>query len=694
MSRHGFLQSVLLSGLLVCAPGLLAAEAGNGDSAPDWARAMRQVHARFTGEKGTFAHFGDSITVTLAFWTPLLYARDNASSEMQQAYDTVKAYMKTECWRQWKGSEYGNEGGQTIRWAHANVARWLQRLNPEVALIMFGTNDLHAVPLDEYRDKLRRVVQRCLDNGTVVILSTIPPRHGLDQKAADYAEAIRATARAMHLPLIDFHAEILRRRPDDWDGATETFAAYDGYEVPTLLARDGIHPSNPKDYQDDYSPEGLAHSGYVLRNYLTLMKYAEVIQVLRADGTDDAAIVCAPSTNEPSVADLIGQTWFPKAPPLGAPRGSITRVCDAGQLIQAINAAQPGQTILLEDGHYWMPHYVILRTDGVTLRSASGDRRRVIIDGARSRDGELIGLSACRGVTIADLTIQNIRWNGFKINSETNVQDLTIHNCVIHNIWQRGVKGVKVPPDHRDMIRPRNCRIQYCLFYNDRAKRFSDDPADTPANFNGDYIGGIDVMYPSNWTIRDNVFIGIQGRTRQGRGAIFLWHDARDCIVERNIIIDCDAGICLGNPHRPNDIRDHCTACVVRNNFVTRAPQAGIVTVYTRDCRLLNNTIYDPDNRLERLIRVVFANDGLLIGNNLLCGAPPRIESDSPIRQVTNLAQDLGSDLVDPERGNLHLAGPAAGVIDGGTPFPEVVEDMDRQPRTGRPDIGADEYLP
>src|SRR5438128_498709 len=40
----------------------------------DWRGHIRKVHAKFTGRKGTFAQFGDSITVTMAFWTPLQYA--------------------------------------------------------------------------------------------------------------------------------------------------------------------------------------------------------------------------------------------------------------------------------------------------------------------------------------------------------------------------------------------------------------------------------------------------------------------------------------------------------------------------------------------------------------------------------------------------------------------------------------------
>jgi hypothetical protein len=172
------------------------------------------------------------------------------------------------------------------------------------------------------------------------------------------------------------------------------------------------------------------------------------------------------------------QDWFPRAPALSPAAGQTVEVGDVRGLIHALKRAEPGQTILLADGHYMMPHYVQIAADNVTLRGASGHRERVIIDGAKSRDGELVGISACSGVTVADLTIQNVKWNGFKINSQTNVQKLTIHNCIIHNIWQRGVKGVKVPEANRNKIRPRDCRIQYCLFYNDRPKRLSDDAAD------------------------------------------------------------------------------------------------------------------------------------------------------------------------------------------------------------------------
>lgn len=260
---------------LCCAWVAGQAQAAGADDA--WVPAMKAVHQKFKGERGTFSHFGDSITVSKAYWFGLKYARKNATAEMNRAFDLVKDYVLEDCW-DWKGPEYGNEGQMTIRWAHQNVDKWLKKLNPEVALMMFGTNDLGSLELPEYETKTREVVQKCLDNGTILILSTIPPKHGQAEKAAVFADAVRKIARDMKVPLTDYHAEILKRRPNDWDGAAKEFSQYQGYDVPTLISRDGVHPSNPRNYAGDYSAEGLRNNGFGLRSYLALMKYAEVIE--------------------------------------------------------------------------------------------------------------------------------------------------------------------------------------------------------------------------------------------------------------------------------------------------------------------------------------------------------------------------------------------------------------------------------
>ena len=264
----------LLLSLLAAVPALSRAA-----DAPAWVGPMKKVHARFTGKPGTLALFGDSITVSLAFWAPLQGESRKLAAAAAADQALVKKYLRPECWSRWRGPQYGNEGGMTIRWADENVGRWLKDLNPEAAVILFGTNDLGQLHVKEYERKTADVVERCLKNGTVVLLTTPPPRSGLLEKSKQFAEAVRRVARDKHVPLIDYQAAVLKRRPDDWDGALPKFKEVKGseYEVPTLIARDGVHPSNPRAYQD-YSEDSLSHNGYALRSYVTMRGYAEVVR--------------------------------------------------------------------------------------------------------------------------------------------------------------------------------------------------------------------------------------------------------------------------------------------------------------------------------------------------------------------------------------------------------------------------------
>ncbi len=259
--------------LLAAAPATQAADDGKY-----WVEPMRQVHARFKGTPGTLAQFGDSITISLAYWAGLENLPKNATPEAAQAHQLVKQYMKPACWRDWRGPKYGSEGGMTIRWAHQNIDKWLKDHNPETATIMFGTNDLNGLGAKEYEQKLREVIEKCLKNGTVMLVTTIPPRHGFEEKSEQFAEIDRKVARDLKCPVIDYQAEILKRRTDDWDGTGPKFKdVKETYEVPTLISKDGVHPSNPRRFQD-FSKESLNSNGFLLRGYLTMRAYADVIR--------------------------------------------------------------------------------------------------------------------------------------------------------------------------------------------------------------------------------------------------------------------------------------------------------------------------------------------------------------------------------------------------------------------------------
>jgi lysophospholipase L1-like esterase len=169
----------------------------------------------------------------------------------------------------------------TIQWARENISNWLATLNPEAAVILFGSNDVaQRMTADEYAKAAREVVAACLANGTVVLLTTAPPQSARMQKCMEFAAAIRRLASDMHVPLVDYGNEILTRRPFDWDGESAEFKNAPGgtYEVPTLISKDGVHPSNPRAFPNDFSEEALANNGYGLRNYLTMLAYANLIR--------------------------------------------------------------------------------------------------------------------------------------------------------------------------------------------------------------------------------------------------------------------------------------------------------------------------------------------------------------------------------------------------------------------------------
>lgn len=151
----------------------------------------------------------------------------------------------------------------------------------QFAVLMLGTNDQTANrPVGDFTNDLTAIVNVFEGRNIVVVLSTIPPR--TDRDVTSYNAAIRTFAQTRGLPLIDYYAEILARRPGTtWNG--------------TLLGLNDVHPSGPSPAADPYSPGGNAathqtgtnatNDGYLLRSWLTIQKLKEV-KTYVADGID------------------------------------------------------------------------------------------------------------------------------------------------------------------------------------------------------------------------------------------------------------------------------------------------------------------------------------------------------------------------------------------------------------------------
>jgi len=257
-----------------------------------WVEPMRAVHQRFRGKAGTLVQYGDSITTTMAFlalfaWGEKIEAK-NCPADVRAELDLVQRYSDRKLWRQWKGAEWGNTGMMRSDWLLKNVDSWQKKLNPEAAVILFGTNDIGNLLPPEYTENMAAALQRMMVDGTVPMLTTVPPKSGADALVYEYWLAGLMIARHLKVPVIDYYSEILRRRPDDWDGRLEKFPKQrDVYQVPTLISGDGTHPSNPKEYVNDFSQQALDSNGYGLRNYMTLRMYAEVIQKVLQPAKND-----------------------------------------------------------------------------------------------------------------------------------------------------------------------------------------------------------------------------------------------------------------------------------------------------------------------------------------------------------------------------------------------------------------------
>ena len=52
--------------------------------------------------------------------------------------------------------------------------------------------------------------------------------------------------------------------------------------------------------------------------------------------------------------------WFPKAPPLGIPKGEVIQVATADDLLGAVENIDAGGTVLLGVGQYKLPRPIVL----------------------------------------------------------------------------------------------------------------------------------------------------------------------------------------------------------------------------------------------------------------------------------------------------------------------------------------------
>jgi hypothetical protein len=396
-------------------------------------------------------------------------------------------------------------------------------------------------------------------------------------------------------------------------------------------------------------------------------------------------------------------------PPLAGPTGRVVSISNVAELVSAVNGALVGDTVSIADGVYDLDGaYLRIDTPNVTLRSASGNREAVVLDGNYTTT-EIVQVVASN-VTIADLTLREAYNHPIHVMSSGTADTVGTLVYNVH-IVDPGEQAIKINP----------YTAESALYFPDEGEiacsHIELTDAGRPHIRNNCYTGGIDGHQARDWVIRDNVIEGFWCPTGLSEHGVHMWVSCRDTLVERNVFRDNARGIGLGMLESASNKRaysdnpcpgagggyvDHYGG-VIRNNLVFASDGGLFSSQYGFDCgiclwqacgaRVLHNTVVSTQAPFSS-IEWRFGNTDVDLVNNLVShnlrdrGGSATLEGN-----VTGASLAL---FVDGEGGDLHLASTAAAAIDQVIAPLDAPDDIDGDSRPVGPtsDVGADEFRP
>lgn len=371
------------------------------------------------------------------------------------------------------------------------------------------------------------------------------------------------------------------------------------------------------------------------------------------------------------------------APPLPAPSGSVVNVSTVGALQAAVGSLTSNRTIVIAPGTYQLTStlWVNGTFTNVTIRGATNDPDDVVLVG--------------KGMGIADAAVPFGIWSGGSVTS------LTIANLTIRDIYQHPIvfnAGTESPRVYN--VRLVNAGQQFLKANPDGSGGGVDNGLVEYSTFEytntapGDYTNAVDVHRGRDWIIRHNLFRRIRAPQGQLAGpAILMWNGSSGTIAEGNTFIDCQRDIAFGLVQRTPD--DH-SGGIIRNNVIVRhAGMGGDVAIGVFDSPgtiVVHNTVL-LNGQYPNAIEYRFANtSGVRIVNNL-ADARAQARDGASASLQGNVWTAAPSWFVNPTAGDLHLESAASLAIDRGVATSDAADDWDGEPRTGAPDVGADERV-
>jgi hypothetical protein len=392
-------------------------------------------------------------------------------------------------------------------------------------------------------------------------------------------------------------------------------------------------------------------------------------------------------------------------PPLAPPTGTIVHVSSVAELVTAINQAEPDSTIMVADGIYNLDGvYLRIDTPGVTLRSTSGNREAVILDG-NYLTTEIVQIVASH-VTIADITLRKAYNHPVHVMSTDSYSTVDTLLFNLH-IIDPGQQAVKINPTEGGYFADNGTVACSRIELTDTGRTYIRDNC---------YTGGIDAHQSQGWLIRDNIIDGFWCSAGLSEHAIHFWRASRDTLVERNVLINNARGIGFGletSGNARNYPDNPCPAAggsyvdhydgIVRNNIVFANRDALFSTEYGFDCGIclwnacgaavIHNTVFSTQAPFSS-IEWRFPNTRIDITNNLTSHTL-RERDDASAEQAGNISTAQPGWFLNAPEGDLHLSAGAVQVIDQGVTVAAGLcdSDLDGDPRpigSGR-DAGADE---
>ena len=215
-------------------------------------------------------------------------------------------------------------------------------------------------------------------------------------------------------------------------------------------------------------------------------------------------------------------------------RVTVSSPTDLYRAVAAANGAGATE-ILLSDGLYRLERTLVIAGDGISLRSASGDRTQVILrgNGMRATDG-VDNLIDVRGshVSLVGLTLEQAGNHLIQLRGENDADHFRLINCVLRDGYEQLLKvtSERDGEPSADFGQVRGSRFEYT--------------ADRGPNW---YIGGIDLHSGKQWLIKNNTFRNIASPAGQvAEHAIHIWKNSADNTVQNNVILNSDRGIGFG----------------------------------------------------------------------------------------------------------------------------------------------------